>query len=170
MTLRTMKDLLVRELNELRGGEKDWVEVLPRLENAAAHRALAEAFTRHHEIARDHMMMLDTVFKTIGASPRPFSSAESQGMKGLCRDCLRLAEMQEAEFHVRDAALIASAQHTAHDRIAGYGCARTWARLLGYDQAATKLEAALRAERDFDDHLTALASDLNKEALSVGAV
>jgi ferritin-like metal-binding protein YciE len=90
-------------------------------------------------------------------------------MKGLCQDCLRLANMSKAEPHVRDAALIAVAQHVEHDEIAGYGCARTWAGLLGYDQAASRLQQTLAEERKADAELSRLAERLNKAAAAVPA-
>ena len=43
---------------------------------------------------------------------------------------------EDAEPAVLDAAIIAAAQRVEHYEIAGYGCVRTYARLLGYEEAA----------------------------------
>ncbi|MFM9182125.1 MAG: DUF892 family protein, partial [Phycisphaerales bacterium] len=53
---------------------------------------------------------------------------------GLARDCVDLAKATKTDSGVRDAAIIAGVQHIAHDRIAGYGCARSWVELLGFPQ------------------------------------
>ena len=66
---------------------------------------------------------------------------------------------------VRDAAIIAALQRLEHDEIAGYGCARTWASLLGYTTAASELLKTLTEERRFDEGLTRVAETLNKSAL-----
>ncbi|HXZ79872.1 MAG TPA: DUF892 family protein [Terriglobales bacterium] len=45
--------------------------------------------------------------------------------------------------NVRDAAIIASAQRVEHYEIAGYGCVRTFASLMGESEAASLLEQTL---------------------------
>ena len=128
MPLNTMKGLLIDQLNELYAAEKHGAEMLPKLMRAASSPKLAAALRSHADETKEHLSRLESVFEGLGAAPR---RVESKGMKGLCQDCMKLADMAKAEPHVRDAALIAVAQHVEHDEIAGYGCARTWARLLG---------------------------------------
>ena len=70
-----------------------------------------------------------------------------------------------ADSHVRDAALIAAAQHLEHDEIAGYGCARTWAQMLGHESASVLLQRSLDEERAADARLSRLAEALNRAAL-----
>ena len=66
---------------------------------------------------------------------------------------------------VKDAALIASAQRVEHYEMAGYGCVRTYARLLGDDAAASLLDETLQEEGAADVHLTEIAeASVNDEA------
>ena len=66
---------------------------------------------------------------------------------------------------VKDAALIAAAQRVEHYEMAGYGCVRTYARLLGEDDAAALLDETLQEEGAADVHLTEIAeSTVNDEA------
>ena len=68
---------------------------------------------------------------------------------------------------MKDAALIAAAQRVEHYEIAGYGCVRTFARLLGHDEAADLLQTTLDEEGSTDKKLTDLAeSIINVEAVS----
>ncbi|HEY3245678.1 MAG TPA: DUF892 family protein, partial [Phycisphaerae bacterium] len=60
--------------------------------------------------------------------------------------------------------LIASAQHLCHDEIAGYGCARTWAKVLGYDSAAEILQKNLAEEKQADAELSRIAERVNATA------
>ena len=51
------------------------------------------------------------------------------------------------------------------DRVSGYGCVRTYAKLLGYDEAAELLQETLDEEGEADKKLTELAeSIINVEA------
>jgi len=162
MTLNTLKDLFVEQLSELHQGEKHCRETMAKLASAAASPRLAEAFRAQAGLAASHVSRLDEIFEKLEVKPRRI---ETRGMKGLLKDCMKLAGTTEAEPHVRDAALIGVAQHVKHDEIAGYGCARTWADLLGMDDAAWQLQETLAEERKADTDLTRLAESLNKAAL-----
>ena len=66
---------------------------------------------------------------------------------------------------VMDAALIASAQRVEHYEMAGYGCVRTFAKLLGYTEAERLLQETLDEEGEADKKLTELAeTEINIEA------
>ena len=56
-----------------------------------------------------------------------------------------------------DAGLIAAAQAVEHYEIARYGALRSWAELVGLDDAADLLETTLSEEKDTDALLTDLA-------------
>jgi ferritin-like metal-binding protein YciE len=73
---------------------------------------------------------------------------------------------EDAEPEVMDAGLISAAQRVEHYEIAGYGCVRTYAKLLGNDEAARILQQTLDEEGQTDKKLTALA----ESSINVGAV
>ena len=67
---------------------------------------------------------------------------------------------------VLDAALIAAAQRVEHYEMAGYGCARTYAHMLGLQEHAGLLQRTLDEEGDTDQKLTDLAETvINIDAL-----
>ncbi len=167
MTLNTLKDLLTEQLNELYAGEKHALQVLPKLVRAATNRKLSDTLQSQEKETREQASRLEAIFRMLDIEPR---RVETKGMKGLLEDCIRLATAARAEPHVRDAALIAVAQHVKHDEIAGYGCARTWANLLGFRDAAAQLQTTLEEERRADRDLTRVAEGLNQEALAPAAV
>ena len=70
----------------------------------------------------------------------------------------------EAE-EVRDAALIAAAQKVEHYEMATYGCLRSWANLLGENEASQLLQTTLDEEGETDHKLTDIAETLNPEAM-----
>ena len=72
---------------------------------------------------------------------------------------------EEGKDVVFDAALIAAGQRVEHYEMAGYGCVRTFAKLLGYDDAARLLQETLDEEGEADKKLTELAeTGINVEA------
>ena len=76
---------------------------------------------------------------------------------------------EDGEPAVIDAALIAAAQRVEHYEMAGYGCVRTFAKLLGYEDAAALLQATLDEEGEADEKLTELAETvINPKALEQG--
>ena len=64
----------------------------------------------------------------------------------------------------KDAALIAAAQRVEHYEIAGYGCVRTYAKILGLNKAAGLLQETLDEESATDEELSQLAEEINVEA------
>jgi ferritin-like metal-binding protein YciE len=85
-------------------------------------------------------------------------------MEGLVAEGKEVME-EDGEPSVIDAALIASAQRVEHYEMAGYGCVRTFANLLGYEDAAALLQETLDEEGEADKKLTELAETvINVEA------
>jgi len=97
---------------------------------------------------------LEEVFEGLGVSPR---GKKCKAMEGLIAEGEERIAEEEADPDVRDAALIAAAQRVEHYEIAGYGCVRTFAGLLGYEESAALLQKTLDEEAEADEKLTDLA-------------
>jgi ferritin-like metal-binding protein YciE len=89
-------------------------------------------------------------------------------MEGLLEEGKEVMD-EDADPTVMDAALIAAAQRVEHYEMAGYGCVKTYAKLLGENAAATLLDEILKEEKETDAKLTKLASTINVEAMNVEA-
>jgi len=133
---------------------------------AASSTDLRDAFNQHLEQTRNHVQRLDTIFSDLGMTP---GSEECEAMKGLIKEGENAIQAQ-GDSVVKDAALIAAAQRVEHYEIAGYGTVRTYAKELGYDDAASLLDKTLDEEGNTDKKLTKLAeggifqSGINKRA------
>jgi ferritin-like metal-binding protein YciE len=161
MKIDTLEDLLVDELKDLYNAEQQLVKALPKMARAASSPELRSAFEEHLDVTRGQIERLDEVFERLGRSP---GRKKCKGMEGLIEEGKeRLdGDIQES---VRDAALIAAAQKVEHYEIAGYGCARTFAQMLGDDESASLLEQTLEEEKQTDEKLTELAENIiNVEA------
>ena len=161
MEMETLKDLYVEELKDLWSAEKQILEALPKMIRAATHPKLKTAFRKHEAQTRQHVKRLERVCKALGVSPR---GKHCGGMEGLIEEGADLIK-ERPDKDVLDAGLIAAAQHVEHYEMAGYGCVRTYARLLGYRDQAKILQTTLNEEGDTDKALTALAvSSINIDA------
>ena len=74
------------------------------------------------------------------------------------------------EDTVRDVALIAAAQKVEHYEIASYGCARTYAKLLGMNDVEELLQQTLDEEGNANDVLTQISENLNIEAMQAAVL
>jgi len=163
MKLETLHDLYVDELKDLYSAEHQLLKALPKMAKAAASPDLAKAFTAHLEETKGQVDRLDKIFKKLEVSPR---GKTCKAMEGLLAEGKEVMS-EDADPTVMDAALIAAAQRVEHYEMAGYGCVRTFARLLGYEQAADLLQATLNEEGAADKKLTKLAETvINVEAVA----
>ena len=162
MEMETLKDLLVEELKDLYSAEKQIIKGLEKMSKAANHPELKEAFKRHQVMTEKQVERLERVCADLDVSPR---GKKCVGMEGLIEEAKDLIS-EKPDPDVLDAGLIAAAQHIEHYEMAGYGCARTYARLLGLEDDARTLQQTLDEEGETDHKLTELAERVvNIEAL-----
>lgn len=156
MELETLKDLYVHELKDLYSAENQLIKALPKMAKAATNRQLSAAFNQHLEQTKRHAKRLEQILKSHGESTR---APKCEGMEGLIAEGDKMAK-EDAEDEVRDAGLIAAAQRVEHYEIAGYGCARTYAQLLGDKSGGRLLDTSLQEEGNTDKKLTTLAKSV----------
>jgi ferritin-like metal-binding protein YciE len=126
MKLGSLHELLVSELRDLYSAENQLVKALPRVAKAAIAGALQTAINDHLEETERQVERLDEIFESLEEKRR---GAKCKAMEGLLEEGKEIMHA-DADDSVRDAALIAACQRVEHYEIAGYGCARTFARLL----------------------------------------
>jgi ferritin-like metal-binding protein YciE len=153
MKLESLQDLLVQELKDLYSAEAQIVKALPKMAKAASSEELRTAFEEHLEETKKQVERLDQIFERLGT---PGRGKKCKGMEGLLEEGKEVIE-QDGDDMVKDAALIAAAQHVEHYEIAGYGCARTFASLLGHEEIAELLQKTLDEESAADKKLTEIA-------------
>lgn len=161
MELDTLKDLYIEELKDLYSAENQIIKALPKMIKAASHPQLKRAFTKHLKQTETQAKRLERVCKQLGVSPK---GKKCVGMEGLLKEGADLIK-EKPDSDVLDAGLIAAAQHVEHYEMAGYGCVRTYARQLGYEDQAVLLQTTLDEEGDTDKLLTEIAvRSINIEA------
>ena len=154
MQLQSLKDLLTHELQDLHDAEKQLVEALPKMAQAASNQELQGAFEHHLTETQDHVRRLEELF---GQLAIPASGETCDGMKGLIKEGEKTISAQ-GDPTAKDAALISAAQRVEHYEIAAYGTARTLADELDLDDAKDLLDQTLDEEANADKLLTKIAT------------
>ena len=162
LKIDSLKKLLIHELKDLYSAENQILEALPKMAQAASNKDLQRAFRSHLKETKQHIARLEKIFKDFDFEP---GGHHCSGMEGLIKEGEEMVK-EDAPSDVKDAGLICAAQRVEHYEMAGYGCARTFARRLGYHTIADELQVSLDEEGAADEHLTSLAtSSINFEAV-----
>jgi len=164
MKLKSMDQLFLHALRDLYSAENQLLKALPKLAHAADEPALSEAFEAHLEQTRGQVERLEQIFSRLGARAK---GKKCKAMEGLIDEAKELLK-ERADADVLDAALIAAAQKVEHYEIAGYGCARAFARMLGDEEAAQLLQQTLDEEGETDRQLTELAETMVNRRAAAG--
>jgi len=163
MKLDTLKKLYVEELRDVYNAENQLLKALPKMAKGASSDELKDAFETHLEQTKGHVERLDEIFEALGEK---HTGKTCKAMQGLIEEGSEMLE-EEGEESVIDAGLIGAAQRVEHYEIAAYGTLRTFAELLGEEDAVELLQQTLDEEGETDKLLTDLAEDIvNPEALS----
>ena len=159
-----LRELYVEELRDLYSAEKQLVRALPKMAKAATSSDLRSGFEEHLKQTKGHVSRLEQIFDSLDENP---NGKTCKGMEGLIKEGSEMIE-EDPEEEQLDAGLISAAQRVEHYEIAGYGCVRTYAQLLGDDEAMSLLDETLKEEKETDAKLTELAENINVEALQAG--
>ena len=167
MKIKSFEDLFHHELKDLYSAEKQLTKALPKMAKAATNADLKEAFESHLEETEGQLERLEKIMSQLGVSTARVEKCKA--MEGLIEDGKDIME-EDLDPQLLDAALICAAQRVEHYEIAGYGCARTFAQMLGHDDIVELLQATLDEEGTADKKLTEIAeSFVNQEAQTAGA-
>ena len=154
MKVNSLRDLYLEQLKDLYDAEHQLIKALPKMAKASSSAELREAFEEHLETTKEHARRIETIFEAMGENAK---GQKCKAMEGLVKEGGEVIE-EEMDHGVKDAALIAAAQRVEHYEMAGYGCVRTYASLLGDKKAADLLEKTLQEEKEADKTLGGIAS------------
>jgi len=158
--INNLHDVYVEQLKDLYSAETQLIKALPKMAKAAASPELARGFEEHLEQTKGHAARLEEIFKGLDEKP---TGKKCKVMEGLVKEGAETIE-ENASPAAKDALLIAAAQRVEHYEIAGYGSVKTYANLLGEDEAVRLLEQTLQEEVETDEKLTEMAESINVEA------
>jgi len=157
----SLRELYTEQLRDLYDAEHQLIKALPKIADAASSEDLRNAIEEHLEKTKGHASRLETIFSNMGEKAK---AQKCKGMEGLIKEGSEVIKEEDMDREVKDAAIIAAAQRVEHYEIAGYGCVRTYANLLGDQEAADLLAETLEEEKEADQTLNAIAQRINLQA------
>jgi ferritin-like metal-binding protein YciE len=160
--MKTLKDLFLEELADRFDSEKQLVQAMPKLAEAATCSHFKKLIQTHLKQTEGHVTKLEGIFKTFGETPH---TKKCQGTVGLIKEGEEIASHFKGSPAI-NAALVSAAQKIEHYEIASYGCLQEWAKCLDHDEAAKVLKGILDEEIEANKTLTELArTRSNQEAM-----
>ncbi|BDI59598.1 ferritin-like domain-containing protein [Qipengyuania nanhaisediminis] len=165
MTIRTLKDLYIDQLQDIHSADKQALEVTKQLRDAASTDDLKKALDDGANGISQGLEKVKSLIEGHGADPE---GEFCKGMEGLVKEAKAHALNADiSDKDVLDASIITQYQRMTHYALAGYGTALAFAKRLGLEQDAEKLQAMLDNTYDGDRRMTDIATgEVNKEAMA----
>lgn len=161
--MKTLEDLFQHQLKDLYSAESQLIDALPKVAQNANDSKLKQAFEDHLNETKEHKKRLEQICEELNIDP---TGETCKAMKGLIKETESFIEEADTD-EVMDAGLIAEAQRVEHYEISGYGTAVRYAKELGHNDIAEKLQKTLDEEYNADSKLDKLAERrLNQKAIS----
>lgn len=160
MAEKHLHEAFVEELRDALSAEKQITKALRQMARKASHDDLREAFEEHLEQTEHQIERLEKAFEMLDLKPR---SKRCEGMSGIIDESKEIMD-EDASPDAKDAMMIAAAQKVEHYEIATYGTLCAWAKILERDDICELLQETLDEEKQTDEKLTQLASEINLEA------
>ncbi len=151
--IESLESLLLHELKDIYGAEKQLLKKMPKMAKKASSPELKQAFETHADETEEQVQRLERVFDLLGERPK---AVKCKGMGGILEEAEELLK-QKASPETLDAGIIMAAQKVEHYEIAAYGSAATWAEMLGRSDVKRLLGQTLEEEESTDEKLTMLA-------------
>jgi ferritin-like metal-binding protein YciE len=163
MKMNSLEKLFVDSLKDLYDAEHQIVDAMPKMVDAASSQDLKQGLKQHLDVTKQQVQRLEKVFSAVDEKP---GRKKCIGMEGLIKEGEHHISEHKNDKDALDAVLIAAAQKVEHYEITGYGTAKTYAEMLGHQEAAKLLDQTLSEEYSTDERLTKLAeSHINVEAM-----
>ncbi|ADV65754.1 ferritin-like domain-containing protein [Deinococcus maricopensis] len=162
MQMQDLQDLYIHKLQDIYSAEQQALRVMQQTSEVVQTPDLKESIVTHIQQTQGQIQRLEQIFQKLGEQP---GQEQCEGMRGLVQEAQKLLQ-ENASPEVLEAGIIACQQAIEHYEIAGYGTARTYAQLLGDQEAVQLLEQTLQEEKQTDELLTQAAQQINVQALN----
>jgi ferritin-like metal-binding protein YciE len=156
--IEDLRSLYIADLKKALDMEQKITKALPTMIEESTDPQLATAFRNHLTETQGHVAKVESILRASTGGDADTSTCKAiSALITEAEDNIKDA----ADTSIRDITLIASAQQVEHHEIAVYGTLRTWAELLGEDEAADILESILDEEKNADELLSTISDSVN---------
>jgi len=158
MGLRTLEDLYTKQLEELYNAECQFRKVLPRVAKESISPELKCVVEYYYQQTERQMKRLE---KNIQKTHKSQIERSCSGMRSLIEEYEGMM-MDDVSTIIRDWALIEAVKKMEHYQIGAYRTIRSYARLLGNDEAVNMLTRTISEKYQLDDELSQIADEQAK--------
>lgn len=158
--IEDLKQLYIQRLQMLLSTERQIIDALPKMREAATDTQLKDALQSHLQETRVQAQRLETILNELEGEVADKKCKVTAALITAGEDAIKDAN----DPAVRDAGIIGSAQAIEHYEIASYGTVRSFAQILGLAQQAETLNQTLQEEGHADKLLTAISDRANPQA------
>ena len=149
------------ELKDIYWAEKALTKALPKMAKNATSPELVKAIQNHLKETENQIKKVEKVFSLIG---KKAVAKKCEAMAGLVKEGDEIMKDTE-KGAMRDAGIISAGNKVEHYEIASYGTLKTFATVLGLNEAADILNEILEEEKKADATLSGIAeSSINMQA------
>ena len=165
MTIATLKDLYIDQLQDIYSANKQSLEATKKLHEKASSQSLKDALKAGVDGISEGIENVGKIIKGHGEDP---TGEFCKGMEGLVKEVKAHAlEADIPDADVLDASIITQYQRMTHYGLAGYGTVVAFAKRLGLKDDAKTLQTCLDNTYDGDRTMTDIATgEVNKEAMA----
>lgn len=149
-------EFFIDELKDLLWAERELVDTLPDMAEAATSQELKNAFSSHLQQTETHVTRLEQIFGILGLEPE---TTTCDAMSGIIDEGDGIISDTEEGTAQRDVGLIFAGQKAEHYEIASYGGMISLAKTLGYYDIAEILVMTIDEEKTADALLTQIAEN-----------
>lgn len=142
-TMTEPRELFLHELGDLLYAENLLVKALPKMAEEAEDADLSGGFEQHLEETREHVKVLEQVFRSIGETPK---AEKCPGIEGIKKEHDAFFADHDTAPEIADLFLAGSGARAEHYEIAAYSGLITMANALGEPEAAELLQKNLDQE------------------------
>jgi ferritin-like metal-binding protein YciE len=164
--IEDLRTLYITNLKKALDMEQKITKALPTMIEKSTDPQLATAFRNHLTETEGHVAKVKSLLRDASGEASTSTCKAISSLITEAEDSIKDA----GDASIRDITLIASAQQVEHHEMAVYGTLRTWAELLGQDEAADILESILEEEKNADELLTTISDSVNTTAVDTEPV
>lgn len=158
MGIHTLEELYIKHLEDLYNAENQLKNALPRIAKEAASPELKYVLDDRLELVEGQIERLEKIFRKLHKKPL---ARKCIGMESLLQECQGVMN-EDMSTIIRDWALIGAAQRLEHYEVAAYRTVRSYARLLGDDEAVYLFTRTIEEKYQVEDELSQIADDQAK--------
>jgi ferritin-like metal-binding protein YciE len=155
--IEDLRTLYIANLKKALDMEQKITKALPTMIEKSTDPQLATAFRTHLTETQGHVAKVESILRAATGNADASTCKAISALVTEAEDNIKDA----ADLSIRDITLIASAQQVEHHEMAVYGTLRSWAELLGDDEAADILEGILDEEKNADEILSTISDSVN---------